>query len=349
MPRPAAPIVLLHLPTLAGRDVLRSGLMAMHCVPENMPTNMADRLARLASFAPESRVFCVLDVSIAQAAGSDEFQSVANQIPLWLRARTLLTRMANGHVSAADRVWVKALGFADFLPEFDALEPEGNLRLALDAAAQSLALPKLPADDLMRYIRATQMTAKPNAARALIRQHTGLAAEQLHDSLADLLVIADRTYHLKKYAQCFVASEAVQKLALVFKLSPTQAVEVGQALGALGLLFHVEHKHAFTDAELFFRLAHSREADAIDPWQVLDLLQRELVLADRSYLGTVYRQCWVGSEAVDVLSARYALPRHVAHLVLHRLMQFGVFAHVVKKQLFIDGKFFYAFSKPTSN
>lgn len=344
MSRTTSQVVLLHLPALAGRDVLRSGLMAMHCVPENLPTDAAKRSARLQSLNSQTRVFCVLDISPVEVSGSGEFLSIAMQMPQWLRAQTLLTRMADGHVSAADKVWVKALGFVDLLPEFDALDPEGSLRLALDAAAQSLALPKLQSDDLARYVRAGQTSSKPNAARALIRQHTGLAAEQLSNRLVDLLVIEDRTYHLKKYAQCFIASEAVQKVARTFKLLPEQAVEVGQALGTLGLLFHVEHKHTLTDANLFFRLADSREADAIDLGQARDVLHHEVAVADRNYLGTLYRQCWVGSEAVAVLCARYALPRHVAHLVLHRLKQFGVFSHVVHEQPFIDGNFFYTFS-----
>lgn len=344
MSRPLTPLVLLHLPAVAGRAALRAGLMAMLCVPKNLPLDRSGRYEMLQQISSRTDVFCVIDISNPAAVGSDHFGSVFRCLPEALRARTLLTRLAAGHVSAADRTWVKKLGFADLLPEFDARDPEGDLRVALDTLARGLNLQPLAPTNLARFIRAASISAEPDAPRALIRALTGLSAERLARLLASDLINADRSYHLKKYDQCFVGAEAAARIAHGFGLPSAQAVAIGQALGALGLLHHVEHEHGFTNENLFFRLALSAAADAVDLGQAMAVLQSKVSIADRVYLGTPYRSCWVGAEAVDVLCERFALARHEAHRVLQRIMQFGLFEHVAHQQSFIDGNFFYRFN-----
>lgn len=344
MPRPLSPLVLLHLPAVAGRATLRAGLMAMQCVPKNLPLDRAARHATLQQISARTDVFCVIDISNPPTAGSDIFALLSRCLPKALRARTLLTRLGAGHVSAADRAWVKKLGFADLLPEFDARDPEGDLRVALDTLARELNLPPLAPASLARFIRAASISADPDAPRALIRALTGLSAERMAGLLASDLINADRSYHLKKYDQCFVGAEAAAQIAHGFGLPSAQAVAIGQALGALGLLHHVAHAHGFANENLFFRLAQSAAADAVDLGQAMAVLQSKVSIADHLYLGTSYSGCWVGAEAVDVLCERFALARHEAQLVLQRIMQFGLFEHVVDQPAFIDGNFFYRFN-----
>jgi hypothetical protein len=344
MSRPLTPLVLLDLPAVAGRATLRAGLMAMQCMPKNLPLDRSGRYAALQKISSRTDVFCVIDISNLPAAGSDNFGFIFRCLPRAQRPRIILTRLAAGHVSAADRTWAKALGFADLLPEFDARDPEGGLRVALDTLARGLNLPPLAPADLALYVRAAAISVEPGAPRALIRALTGLSAERLTGLLAAKLDIADRSYHLKKYDHCFVGGEAVARIARRFKLPLAQALAIGRALGALGLLHHVEHKHEFANGNLFFRLAHSAAADAVDLGQAMAVLQGNVSIADRVHLGTSYRGCWVGADAVDLLCARYALARHEAHLVLQRIMQFGLFEHVADRQSFIDGNFFYRFN-----
>lgn len=131
MSRPPSPLVLLHLPAVAGRDALRAGLMAMQCVPENLPLDQPVRHARLQKISPPERVFCVIDISSSTGAGSDHFGALLKSLPHELRARTLVTRLEAGHVSAAERAWVKTLGFADLLPKLDARDPKAACALRL--------------------------------------------------------------------------------------------------------------------------------------------------------------------------------------------------------------------------
>lgn len=367
MSRPADPEVLLALPTVAGVDALRAGLMAMKCIPTNLPLQASDRQAVLKRASHSYRTCLLIDVSNQKLGGADSLEAVCTEVPESLRSRTLLTRLAGGHVSSDDRAWAKGLGFVDMVAEIDVNDLQGELRVVIDAAARLLALEPLSLTELARYVGAVAATSKattqstcalgtkhqlnhppnhlPNATpRALIRAHTQLPAEKLAEVLRDGLTIQDRSYHFKKYPACFVASDAVAWMVAEQQLTPTNAISVGQALGALGLLYHVEQKHLFDNQPWFFRLAVSRSADTLGYSEIVKMLRRRVPVADRTYLGTSYPNCWVGAQAVDVIVAHRPMPRHQAHRILHRLMSLGLFRHVIDAQPFIDGNFFYRFN-----
>lgn len=308
MSRPREPQVLLQLPDGAARDALRAGLMALRCVPINLPFEAAERYAFLNRMVSCERVFLFIDISNISLPPADRFDFVVSNLLQKLRERTILTRLAGGHVSEADRAWIKTLGFSDLIGEFDARDLEGGLRVVFDLMAMKLELPLLSTGELARYVSAVATTAAQGTPRALIRGQTGLSAEQLVALLNDKLDIQDRSYHLKKYPACFIGSEAV--------------LWMGKRL----------------------KLTLSRVADTPDPGGALVALQEQLTISDRSYLGTVYPRCWVGSEAVDVICKQYSVARHVGHLILHRQMQFGLLEHVVSEQPFIDGKYYYRFN-----
>lgn len=359
MTRPADPEVFLSLPIAPGTDALRAGLMAMKCIPTNLPLNLSERQAVLQRAAETDKTFLLIDVSNQKLGSSDHLEAVCKAVPAALRKRTLLTRLAGGHASSEDRAWVKALGFVDLIAEIDVNDLEGDLRVVINAAAQALGIEALSLADLARYVGAVAATSKaatlsgaaasgkalPSViSRALIRAHTKLSAEKLVDLLRDGLAIQDRSYHFKKYPACFVASDAVAWMVAKLRVTPANAVAVGQALGALGLLYHVEQKHIFANEAWFFRLAVSRSASPIGYVEAVTVLRERLVVEDRTYLGTVYPSCWVGMQAVDLLCAHYPAPRYQAHRILHRLMALGLFRHVVDEQPFVDGNFFYRFN-----
>jgi hypothetical protein len=368
MSKPADPEVLLQLPPVPGTDALRAGLMAMKCIPTNLPLQASERQAALKRASHSYRTFLLIDVSNQKPGAADSLAAVCRDIPESLRSRTLLTRLAGGHVISDDRAWVKSLGFVDMIAEIDVDDLQGDLRVVVDAAARLLALEPLPLAELARYVGAVAATSKTAAVsaavaaelsaapaggkgavkltpRTLIRAHTHLSAEKLIELLRDKLAIQDRSYHFKKYPACFVASDAVAWMVATLNLTPIHAVAVGQALGALGLLYHVEQEHIFENQPWFFRLAVSRSVDTMGYAETVKLLRERLAVADRTYLGTVYPKCWVGAQAVDVICAHRPMPRYQAHRILHRLMSLGLFRHVVDEHPFVDGSFFYRFNE----
>lgn len=349
MSRAPTPEAILDLPDSPARAALRAGLMAMRVPPGTLPSDRRGRETVLRQLGehPESVVF--IDISRGGASTQSTLLQLDSQIPRGEpRRRVFLTRLAGGHVSDSDRNWASSLGFTHLFPEFDADDCEGELRTALDAVAAVFSISPIEPAELQRYARALKKERSTGSPRALIRATTGLAAEAFAAQLVQSLDIQDRSYRLQTYPKCFVGSDAVAWIARRYHRSIPEAVEVGQALGKLGLLVHVAQEHPLLDDHLFYRIAVSPAVDSLDlgaVWRAL-LDKDGVPVADRSYLGTTYPKCWVGSEAVARLCALHALARHEAWIVLHRLMQFGLFEHVTQARPFIDGAFFYRFTGP---
>jgi hypothetical protein len=349
MTRAADSAVLLDLPDGPARAALRAGLMAMRLAPTPLPTDRRGRDTVLRGLGDKPRAVVFIDISHGTATPTLlELDAILPRDAG--RRRIVLTRLAAGaglgHVSEADRRWVRRLGFADLIPELDAMDCEGGLRDALDLVARELALDPLSPAELARYARVLNDVRDTGSARATIRALSGLSAEALAALLAQSLDISDRTWRLQSYPHCFVGTEAVAWLSHHFKRSRPEALALGQALTSLGLLVHVAHEHPFLDDTLYYRLAVSPAADALDLGDVFtDLVARDgVTVADRSHLGKPYPRCWVGSEAVDLLVSRHGLQRHDAWLLLHRLMQFALIEHVTHSRPFIDGNFYFRFT-----
>lgn len=351
MSRPSDATVLLNLPDVPARAALRAGLMAMRLAPTPLPTDRRGRDTVLRGMADRPRTLVFIDISHRSTATTPTLLQLDAALPRDpTRRRIVLTRLVGGagmgHVSEADRRWAQRLGFADLIPEFDAMDGEGSLRAALDLVARELAFEPLLAAELARYARVMNDVRDTGSPRATIRALSGLSAEALAALLARSLDTTDRTWRLKRYPYCFVGSEAVVWMVRHFKRTVPEALAMGQALMSLGLLVHVAHEHPFLDDTLYYRLAVSPAADALDLGDVLTaLVARDgVAIADRSYLGKLYPRCWIGSEAIDQLVARHRLQRHEAWLLLHRLMQFGLIEHVTNARPVIDGNFFYRFT-----
>ncbi len=349
MARPPAPTALLALPAVAGHSALRAGLMAMSVPPTVMPTDRRERGRLLARLAESPATVAFVDISPGGSADTPPLAELDAIVPPGpVRARVHLTRLAGGHVSDADRHWVRSLGFADLVPEFDAQDCEGQLRTTLDAVAATLSVPALPAVELARYARVMNADLDRTSPRAVIRALTGLSAEGLATMLSRALAIEDRSYRLQNYPRCFVGAEAVAWMGRQLRRCAAEAVALGQALGMLGLLVHVTHDHPFLDDHLFYRLAWSEGTEGPALGAVFEALRSRdgVHVATRTHLGRSYEGCWIGAEAVTWMAVRYTLPRLDAWLALHRLMQFGLVEHVTRARPFIDGDYYYRFRLP---
>ena len=76
----------------------------------------------------------------------------------------------------------------------------------------------------------------------------------LADGMKRHVRVADRKWRLRTYAQCFVASEAVDWLLAHMGAGSSRrdAVAAAQEMVAAGLLRHVAGRTAFADGQLFF-------------------------------------------------------------------------------------------------
>lgn len=341
--------VLLDLPLGASRSALRAGLMASNLPPAEMPLDPRQRNALLRGLADRDDTVVMIDISHPADERRPSLPELDALVPSGVcRRRVFLTRLEGGHVSASDRRWVQSLGFADLFSEFSSMDWAGDLSRALKSIHALFSRPSIAPAELARYLKVLAEEPKASTPRERLRRQSGLSAEALALKLASLLDIRDRTYRFKTYPQCFVGAEATTVMAKALGCSAEQAVSIGQDLGTLGLLAHVTHDHDFKNENLYFRLAVSEVADRLDLGKVYAELSGEqgIPVADRPYLGKIHPQCWIGSEGVDWLCARYKVSRHEAWIVLQRFAQFGLLEHVLQEHDIQDSEYFYRFTQP---
>ncbi|MCZ8165659.1 hypothetical protein [Silanimonas sp.] len=158
--------------------------------------------------------------------------------------------------------------------------------------------------------------------------------------------IADRTYRLKTYPQCFRGDEAVAWLAAQLGVSRAQAVDVGELLRRHGAFEHVALDHGFLDEGKFYRFtAEHPELDAIE----LDLVAKEcrnggFDVRDRLWRAQAYPAVFLGSEAHAWLMRFYGLSAAGAQALGQQLLDTHLFRHVVDEHGFAAKPLFYRFT-----
>jgi len=333
----------LHLPDtpMAGR--LRAALMAADILPQVLHADTGAwqrQLEPLAQGAPGAVVF---DVTADPMVPGRPLERAVRTIPESVRRRTWLTRFGGGHVSAADRDWVQALGFAGLLADLGHGAAGADLQAWVAAVAGHCAVAPPTAATLTRFVQVMRPASAATDARGLVHALTGQNPEAVAALWLNDLPVADRRYHLRTWPRCLLGSEAVGHITRLHDLGRGDATALGQAMGALGLLSHVTQEHPFQDADLFYRLAWSPGADAVPLEAVYAHLRDPDVLParTRSHLGHDYAESWVGRDAVDRVVERWSVDRIDAWIVLQRLMAWGCFDHVLAARPFGDGEYFF--------
>jgi hypothetical protein len=334
--------VWLDLPPNGGTGALRGALMSMGFIPQPLPLEPAARRHALASLADGALAF--IDVSWPSTHAWRRLDRLWQAVPdAASRQRITLSRLDGGHVSPQDRDWVTGLGFADLLPEWTDGHGPAVLHGVLTRALTQVGSPPPDPAELLPYSRPLADDEPVVAARALVRGLTGASPEAFVALLGSMLDVHGRHWGLTDYPRCFVGAAAVEALMPLLHCSRDEVVALGQALAELGLLVHVAHEHPFLDRHLYYRLAWSASVDALDAGEVWRTLEAQLpALTDtHHYLGTAYPVCFVGEQAVTLLTQRFAIDRVDAWLALHRMAQWGFVEHVTQARPFIDGHYFY--------
>jgi predicted ATPase len=188
------------------------------------------------------------------------------------------------------------------------------------------------------------------------------------------ILAKDRIYQLKKFKACFVGSEAVDFMVQArIASSREEAVELGQRLANdFDLFYHVKRQHPFNDGFLFYRFSSSSADDSsystddtfnqdmsemsdtgfvqsLSPASLSligDQLRKGVRIKNHSYRLKTYRNCFIGSEAVDYLvQSRIADSREMAAEICRRLSAgLNLFYHVTYEHQFEDNHLFYRFA-----
>lgn len=263
-------------------------------------------------------------------------------------AVTLASRL---EISLPERRWALRQGAVDFLPALSLAEDAPLTLERVSRLAVAAGAPPVDRDQLSRGLRILLggIATAPggDVAVELARRGIDIAGAARRMRGPGGVACEDRRYRLKRYPNCFIGTVAVDWLVAQYGLSRDLAVAAGQALLERGVLYHVVKDHAFEDEPLFYRFADP--ASTMDNVDIDALVERMtgadgVAIADRRHLGKVYPACFIGSEAVDWLAAKFEITREDAVTVGQRLVDLYLVRHVVDEHDFIDAGFFYRFT-----
>lgn len=334
---------------------LRAALMLLQVVPESLPWTSVLARVRATPQAERDRVVAFVDVADGAAPGAPAAAEGprACDLPVLLpnpaeRAGVWLARTRGGVVSQAERDWAQALGFGGWLADTGTAAADSEIEAGLQALAPRLGLAGIKQGGVARADALVAPGDGPERWRAHVRTLTGLAAEAWGRELPLQLPVATRRWRLRSYPDCVVGREVTGLWARRHGLARGEAVVLGRAAVALGLMRHVASEHDFEDEDLFYELLDPAAGTVPPLAHALERLRsgQGPAVSNRSWHGRSYPACWVGSEAVDAFVAAFGGSRADARLALQRLMQLGFIEHVAHEQPVHDGLFFYRFTNP---
>jgi Domain found in Dishevelled, Egl-10, and Pleckstrin (DEP) len=154
--------------------------------------------------------------------------------------------------------------------------------------------------------------------------------------------IRDRSYHLRSFPECFVASDAVDWIAKACAVDKNRAVAIGRAMQDAGLIYHVAREQLFDDAYFFFRVARLPESFVIADFVAQVNSSRGFDQRDRTYLGTEYKRCFIGKEAIAWCQA-HRMSANEAMSAGQRLIDLSIASHVIDEHPLKDDTLFYRF------
>jgi len=154
--------------------------------------------------------------------------------------------------------------------------------------------------------------------------------------------IADRRYRLRIYPECFVADEGVTWLERGLSVTREKAIAIGQALQAAGLIYHVAREQTFNDESLFFRVAQIPPRWDVEAFYALARSSSGFDVKDRSYRGTPYPRCFVGSEAVEWMQSQGSTVNEALSMG-QQMVDLSLIHHVHDEHPFKNENLFYRF------
>jgi hypothetical protein len=247
-------------------------------------------------------------------------------------------------IDESTRVWANMMGADLITPPISAArwDRSGALLLNLFAADseefQQQSRRALP--HVLAASRIVPVHSPTGIVAAVEARGIDLQALAVRIGRSGGVAISDRTYRFKPYPECFVASEAVSWLANATNSSRQEAIATAHALQRCELIYHVSRENDFADENLFFRVSRLPSAFVLADCLALMTGRHGLKIENRTYLGSEYPNCFIGSEAAQWMqSIGYSI--NEAMTVGQRLISLSIARHVTDEHAFKDAKLFY--------
>jgi hypothetical protein len=259
-------------------------------------------------------------------------------------------------ISAAEQGWARHAGIACLLPGSSVAAWQDSFAPVLSRVLAMIGRPKLDAAKLEAYLHELMRSGaepRPGPVKdayvaAFELERGGVKAGRLYDAMAadDGVAVADRTWRGRTYRDCFVVSQAIDWLVARCALDRATALRAMTFLWRTGRIHHVLRDAELHDDYLYFRFSGRRaDLDRIDLAQLEAAMRSRggVEIAERVHLSRSYPRCFVGEEAVDWIMARCGVPLGAAECMGQRLLELGVFHHVLDEHGFVAGRYFYRF------
>ncbi len=338
------PTTILCMPNGEARTAVRAALASMGVEPQDILPSKADLAKLVKTLHTHTQAVAIIDLAGVRHAAANIVALAALLPNASARQRIALTR---GHCGLwpTDRTWAQELGFADLYAQLDSSSLLSESSGVLDWVATLSGVAPVQSEVLKAHFNTMQIKPDRTSQRGRIRVATGMSAEALCVAVSVNAKTQDRTYNLKRYPHCFVGKEAVDWLTKEYAVNRYDAMRLGVALQQLGMLHHVAHEQIFDDEPFFYRTELSATTQTMSLGATLSLLSAKtgVVVRDRSYHGTNYPACFVGSHAVDWLHTKLTVSRLDAEIMLNRLYGFDLIEHVTGEHPVQDGMYFYRF------
>jgi hypothetical protein len=325
--------------------LLRASSDALDCVLDAF-AETSDLPRKVEKNAASERLIVLLDLPTLALAGVRVANACAQVRRLAPNAKIGLIASATHYIDPAAEQWAAETGADAIVAQVNPWRWQATGERLFAALLPNTELVEATSRRVGPYLRAAAHNGQPNAPARLIRQAEidgvdlpALAFRMQRSGGAD---IKDRRYHLRIYPECFVASEGVTWIERALRVPRQKAVEIGQALQASGLIYHVAREQVFSDAALFFRVTQIPTSWAIERFYSLIRSTAGFEVSDRTYLGSRYERCFVGSEAVDWMQAQ-GHTMNEAMSIGQRLIDLSMAHHVTDEHDFKNEKLFYRF------
>ena len=256
--------------------------------------------------------------------------------------------------SPAEREWAKAAGIDSLLPGGTVAAWDESIKPMTERILSSAGLRPLDASALERHVKdlvKRGVEPRPSAAKDIYADAYILRTHRLDPlAIAEAMqqpggvAVEDRAFRGKDYAQCFVASQAIDWIEQRYGARRIVAETACRFLWRTGRIHHVLRDARFADDFLFFRFGGTREQLArVDLARVARAMGATggLAIADRTWRGRTFPRCFVGAEAVEWIVRHERLPLGAAEAVGQSLLELGELRHVTGEHDFVGDNYFY--------
>ncbi len=309
-------------------------------------SDAADLPRKLGKPTNDQPLTVALDLPMLATARERAANACARIRQMHPNAKIGLIASATHLIEGKAEEWATAVGADVIVPQVNAWRWAATGERLLSALVADTEAVQAASRRIAPYLKAAAQTGSGNIHARVIAaaeaQGIDLPALAFRMQRSGGVDIADRSYRLRIYPECFVATEGVTWLERALRVPREIAIAIGQALQAAGLIYHVAREQTFTDENLYFRVSQIPQRWHMENFYALTRSPAGFTVTDRSYLGNSYSKCFVGSEAVTWMQDQgYTV--NEAMSIGQRLIDLSLAHHVVDEHPFKNEKLFYRF------